>query len=205
MTYFLCQASGLMGGSFAWSFRSYMESTATEGTVETTWNGAISAMFNTVAFQDLVASDVTLTQTYSSTMSASWRQTTKTTTDLSIAGTATQSMPYHVSETVTWRTDLATRYGRGRWYLPPMAVGALATDGFYLSAAAVTALTDAVNVAISNWTGTLTPQILHRNGAKGGVTALSVDPVVSGDVPDGLNTQRRRADKRVPARTALTF
>ena len=205
MTFFLCQASGLLGASFPWSFRSMMSSTSSESAVEASWNGGIVAMFNTVAFQDLVAADVTVTQTYSSTMSADFRQTTKTVTDLSIAGSATQSMPYRTTEIVTWRTALATRYGHGRWFLPPMAVGALATDGFFLSAAAQTALVSAVNAALSSWSGTLNMVILHRNGAKGGVTPLTTDPVIAGDVPDSLATQRRRADKRVPARASLTF
>ena len=205
MANYLCVAGGTLGSSFPWSFRSYVQSAGSESAVQAAWNSGIDAMFTSTGFAALLPTDVEATYTYTSTMNANWKQTTKTQNDISLAGSASTSLPYHVSEVVTWRTAQATKYGHGRWFLPPLAVTALASGGFYLSNAAVVDIVTAVNAAITAWGSEVNLLILHRNGTKSGPGALTTDPVIGGDVPDGLDTQRRRADKRVPARTALTF
>ena len=205
MANYLCVAGGTLGGSFPWSFRSYATASGAESAVQTAWNAGIAAMFASSGFNALLPTGVELTYTYTSTMNSAWKQTTKTQNDVSVAGAASSSLPYHVAETVTWRTAQATKYGHGRWFLPPMAVTALATGGFYLSSAAQNDIVTAVNAAITAWGSTLSLVILHRNGTKSGPGPLTTDPVIGGDVPDGLDTQRRRADKRVPSREALTY
>jgi len=205
MPNYLHNASGLIADTFPWSFRMYSTSAATESAAETSWSNAIDAMFTTEAFAAIVPETVELTGTYTSTMNADWKQTTKTSTDFSVVGTASTAQPNHRCEVVTWRTAQATRYGHGRWYLPCLATTALASGGYYLASAAVGDIVSAVNAAISAWTGTLQPVILHRKGTKSGPGPLTTDNIISGDVPDGFDTQRRRADKRVPARTSLTF
>jgi hypothetical protein len=202
---YLCEAGGTLNSAYAWSFRSYATSPDSEGAVQAAWNSGIVAMFGVSAFQALVPTEVELTYTYTSTMNSNWKQTTKTQNDVSVVGSATTSLPYHVSEVVTWRTAQATKYGHGRWFLPPLGVTALATGGFSLSAAAQTDIVSAVNAAITAWGSTLSLVILHRNGTKSGPGPLTTDPVIGGDVPNILNTQRRRADKIVPSRVALTF
>jgi len=205
MSNYLHFAGGLIADSFPWSFRMYSTSAATEEAAQTAWSSAIVAMFSSEGFAAIVPSTVELTSTYTSTMNADWKQTTKTSTDESVVGTGATSLPYHVCEVVTWRTAQATRYGHGRWYLPCLATTALASGGYYLASAAVGDIVSAVNAAISAWTGTLQPVILHRKGTKSGPGPLTTDNIISGDVPDGFDTQRRRADKRVPARQSLTF
>jgi hypothetical protein len=206
MPNYLHTASGTLGGTFAWSFTSKSTSSSAEAAAETAWGGGIAAMFGSGGFNGLLASDVELTLTSTSTATADWKQSTITRTTHAVAGAATQSLPYQVGEVVTWRTDLATKYGRGRWFLPPMAVGALATDGFVLSATAVTDIVTAVNAALASWAGVLNLQILHRKGSIGGAVApLSISPIATGDVANKLVIQKRRADKLVPTRSALTF
>jgi len=205
MANYECVAGGTLADSFPWSFRMYMTSADSESAAQSAWSSSINAMFTYSAFEALLPSETNCSYTYTSTMSADWKQTTKTQTDEDLVGTGTQSMPYHVCETVTWRTAQATKYGHGRWYLPALCTTALATDGYYLSSTAVGDIVAAVNAAITAWSGVLTPVILHRNGTRSGPGPLTTDNVISGDVPDGLTTQRRRADKRVPTRTSLTF
>lgn len=205
MANYLCQAGGTLNGSSAWSFRSYATSSGAESAVQTAWNSGIAAMFASSGFAGLLPTTVELTYTYTSTMNANWKQTTKTQTNLSVVGTATTSMPYHVSEVVTWRTAQATKYGHGRWFLPPLAVTALATGGWSLSSTAQGDIVTAVNAAITAWGSTVNLVILHRNGTKSGPGPLTTDPVIGGDVPNLLDTQRRRADKIVPSRVSLTF
>lgn len=205
MPNYLHVAQGQIADAFPWSLRIYSVSSSSEAAAETTWSSGIAAMFNSTGFNGLLPSTVNVNSTYTSTMSASWKQTTKTTTSASLPGGATTSLPYHTAECVTWRTAQATRYGRGRWYLPPLSTGALATGGYYLSSTAVTDIVTAVNALLSACVGSLQFVVLHRTGTKSGPGPLTTDNIVSGDVPDGFDVQRRRADKRVPARTSLTF
>lgn len=205
MPFYLCQAGGTMNSAFPWSFRMVMSSSSGESAAESNWHASILAMFNSAPFLALVPASTELTYTYSSTLDSTFHQTTKTQSTAAVSGSATASLPYHVAEVVTWRTGFATRYGRGRWYLPPLATSALATAGYVLSTTAVTDIVGAVNAAIAAWAGVLNPVLLHRKATKNGPGALSTDPIVSGDVPNGLDTQRRRGDKLVPVRSSLTF
>lgn len=206
MSNYMHVAGGLIEAAFPWSFRSYSTSTSAESAAETTWHTGIAAMFNSTGLQSMLATGTSLTYTYTSTMDAAWHQTTKTQTNATIAGTATTSLPFHVAECVTWRSAFATRYGRARWYLPPLATGALATGGYYMSAAAVGDIVTAVNAFLSNITATIQLVILHRHGTKNGsITPLAFTPITGGDVGDSFDTQRRRADKRTEARTSLTY
>jgi hypothetical protein len=122
-----------------------------------------------------------------------------------MVGTGAAGLPYQVAEVVTWRTASATKWGRGRWYLPPLTAAALATGGFVLSASTVTEIVDAVNAAIAAWVGTLNLQILHRKNTISGPLADTLTPITGGDVSDKCVIQKRRADKLVPTRSELTF
>jgi hypothetical protein len=162
-------------------------------------------MFGLAGFAALVPSTVEVTFTSTSTANAAFKQTTKTTTTHAIVGTGGAGLPYQVGEVVTWRSAQATKWGRARWYLPPMTAAALAAGGFVLAAASVTQIVDAVNAGLTNWVGTLNFQILHRKNTLSGPAALTLTPISSGDVADKLVIQRRRADKLLPTRSALTF
>lgn len=205
MPNYLCEAGGILSGGFPWSIRMYMVSSDTESTAETTWHASITDMWGSTGLNALIPSATELTYTYTSTMSAAWKQTTKTQTNATLAGGGTGAMPYHVAEVVTWRSAQATKYGRGRWYLPGLIPGALAAGGYFLSTTATGDIVTAVNAAITAWGSTLQPVILHRKATKSGPGALTTDNIIAGDIPDQLAVQRRRADKRVPIRTSLTF
>lgn len=205
MPNYLLVASGQIGGSFPWSLRMYATASGSEAAVETTWSSGIAAMFNATGFNGILPNTVNVNSTYTSTMDASWKQTTKTQTSASLTGGAAQSLPWHVAEVVTWRTALATRYGRGRWYLPCLGSGSLATAGGKMSATAQTDIVTAVNALLAITVPSIQFVILHRRGTKTGPGPLTTTPIISGDVPDGYDVQRRRADKYVPARTSLTF
>lgn len=205
MTFYIHKAQGVIG-AFAWSFGAISSSTATESAAETAWGAGIAAMFGTTAFLGLLPTTVEFTLTSTSTASADFKQTTKTQTTHAITGTsASPALPYQVSEVVTLRTALATKYGHGRWFLPAMATNALATGGFVLSATAVSDIVAAVNAAFAAFGSTLSIQILHRKGSlNGAATPFSVSPVNSGDVPNKFVIQKRRADKFTVTRSAIT-
>lgn len=204
MPFYLHQATGLLNAAFPWSIHSVSSSAATESAAQTAWDAGIVAMWNSAGFNALVPTGTTLTGTSTSTANASFKQTTKTSSSHSIAGTATTSLSYHTAEVVTFRSSQATKYGHARWYLPPLGTTALATGGYILSAATMTSMQTAVNAFLTAIRGTLTLVILHRKGTLHGPGPLTTDNIIAADMPNNLSVQRRRADKLVPTRTALT-
>lgn len=205
MAYYLHVASGVIDTNQPWSVRIYSSATASEATAETNWHAGFSAFFNTASVIALWPTSVSWTGTYTSTMDANFHQTTKTSTAVTATGTGTTALPPHNAMLVTWRSALATRYGRGRWYLPPFGTASLATGGNVLSATAVGDLVSALNAGLGTWVGVLGFQILHRRGTKGGITPLSLSPIIAGDVPNRFGVQRRRDDKAIETRSTLTF
>lgn len=205
MANYLHVAGGVIEGSFPWSIRIYSTSGATESVAQTNWNSGISAMFNSAAFFAFLPVGTNVTFSYTSTMDANWKQTTKTSSVLAINGAAVTALPPHTCEIVTFRSAKATKYGRARWYLPALGTACLAAGGNVLSATAVGNIVTAWNTGQGQWRGTLQFVVLHRRGAKSGVPALSTDNLVSGDVPNTFAVQRRRTDKFVSTRQALTF
>lgn len=205
MPNYLHKAGGLLSGGFPWSIGMVSVSSSAEAAAQTTWDNGIVAMWTNAGFAALIPSGTTLTYTSTSTASTAFKQTTKTMTTHSTAGTATQGNPYQVAEVVTWRTSQATKWGRGRWYLPGVGTNALATGGYLLSAAAVASLVTGVNAGLTIWVASLNFQVLHRKNTLSGPAADTLTPIFSGDISNKLVIQRRRADKLVPTRNALTF
>jgi hypothetical protein len=206
VTYYLLKAGGLLGGTFPWSFGSVGFSAGAESSVATTWDAAILALWQDATLAPFMPATTTLTYTSASTASPEFKQTTKTTLDHSIAGgSSSDAVGWRTCIIVTWRSILSTRYGRGRWYMPGPATNALAATGYELSAAASTAVSDAVSAFSGALGGAITLQILHRKGSlDGAATPLSLSPVTSADTPNTFGSQRRRADKIVPTRTVIS-
>lgn len=205
MPNYLHQAGGTLEGGFPWSITMVSTSSDSESAAQTVWDNEIVAMWGNAAFNALMPAGTVLTYTQTSTANASFKQTTKTTNTHSTPGTATAGLPFQVAEVVTWRSAQATKWGRGRWYLPPIGVTALATAGFVLSTTAVSDIVTAVNAGLTVWVGSLNFQILHRKNTLTGPLADTLTPIASGDVSNKLVIQRRRADKYVPTRSVLTF
>ena len=205
MPNYLHQAGGTLEGGFPWSIGMVSSSSATEASAQTTWDAGIVAMWTLSGFAALVPAGTILTYTSTSTASATFKQTTKTTTTHNTAGTGAAGLPYQVAEVVRWETASATKWGRGRWYLPPMTAASLATAGFVLAAGSVTEIVDAVNAALADWAGVLNLQILHRKNTIDGPAANTLTPITGGFVSNKCVIQKRRADKYVPTLSALTF
>jgi hypothetical protein len=204
MAFYLHVAQGTLGGSFPWSITAVSESSATEAAAQTAWDAGMVAMWTSAAFNALIPTTTTLTETSTSTANASFKQTTKTISTHSDAGTGTGSLPFQIAEVVTLRTTKYTKYGHGRWFLPALAPAALATGGNVMSTTAQADIVAAVNAAFTAFGSTLQLQVLHRKATLTGPGALTTDAVVSGDVSNKFVIQRRRGDKLVPSRSAIT-
>lgn len=205
MAYYLCQFGGVIGDSFPWSCRMVTQSTNSESSVSTLWDAAVVALWTESALIAYIPTDAKLGYSSVSTASASFKQTTKTQVSHSTPGTSgSVSLPYHTCEIITFRTAFSTRWGRGRWYFPALATNALETTGGVIKAAAQTALQAGMGAFFVALTSAVTPMILHRNGADGGlITPDSLSTITGGDIPTTFAVQRRRADKLVPTR--VTF
>jgi hypothetical protein len=203
MPNYLHKAGGTLQGGFPWSIGLVSTSSATESAAQTNWDNGILAMWSLAAFNALMAAGSILTYTSTSTATASFTQTTKTQTTHNLPGAGVVGLPFQVAEVVTWRTASATKWGRGRWYLPSMGTNALATSGFVLAASAQATIVTAMAAARAAWAGTLNFQILHRHNTLAGPLALTLTPIVNGDVSNKLVIQRRRADKYTPVRSTF--
>lgn len=204
MADYLLTAGGNIG-SFPWSFTMKATAPGTESAVETAWAAGIAAMYGTAGFASMLSTATELTFTSTSTADAAWKQTTKTETTHAISGTGTGALPYQTAAIVTWRTNQATKYGHGRWYIAGLAPAAMATAGFVLSTTATGDIVAAVNAAITAWGTTFQPVVLHRKGTISGPGPLTTDPIIKGDVSNKPAVQRRRGDKFTVVRTDLTF
>jgi len=97
-----------------------------------------------------------------------------------------ETLPPQIALAVSLRTALATRAGRGRFYLPPFSVAQM--DAGRLPAATQTDVLDQVNQFYDSLiANSHTPVIYHR-------TAASTTPVTVIAVGDVYDTQRRRRD-----------
>lgn len=104
---------------------------------------------------------------------------------------AGETLPPQVALAVTLRTALATRAGRGRFYLPPFAVTQM--DAGRLPSATQADVLDQVEQMFDSLIGNShTPVIYHRNQA-------STTPITTVAVGDVYDTQRRRRDSYVEA------
>jgi hypothetical protein len=198
MANYICTANFILGAAFPASVGIKFTSALSEASAETAFHTGIVAAWNSASFLALMSTTTSLVSTETSTATGTWHQQTKTVTNATIAGGAAgASLPYHDAMVVEWVTAFADKSGHGRWYWPPLAVTAIASTGYNWSAAALTAAQTAFNAMLTAWRGNLTPVLLNRR-------ALTTRNIINGNVSDMVAVQNRRADKRIPARTALT-
>lgn len=197
MANYLCSANGSLSDTFPWSFHSYVVSGLSEASVATSWDTGIKAMWNSAGLNALIPAHTHLLNTSAATLDATFHQISVTTTADGLVGTGVQALPFECAHVVTWRIAGAKKGQTGRWFLPGLAVTALATTGYTLSAATQTSMQTAVNAFLTSIRGNLTLVLRHR---KLGTT----ENITRGDITDTVNVQRRRADKRVPTRVLLT-
>lgn len=205
MTFYHCNAEGHLPGGEKFDFGVHVSGVAgAADTVLTAWIGAIGDLFNHDAglgntlkshISDQVGVD---DATVAELDELTGRQVTK------VMGTATNTgtnvgepLPPQVSLAVSTRTSLATKAGRGRFYLPPLAVGA-ALGGELILAAQEAAVGGAQAALTAMSTAGFAVVVYHRR-------LLGGDLVVRVDVGSIFDTQRRRRNKLVETRLSATI
>lgn len=118
---------------------------------------------------------------------------------VSVVGTAVGNpLPVDVALVVSLRTTLANRRGRGRFYLPSLAVGSVLTSLGRVLPAAQTQIADAGVTAWTNYVATGTPVVYSRVGR-------TTQAVSAFDVGDLWDTQRGRQDRIPESRDTRTM
>jgi hypothetical protein len=126
-------------------------------------------------------------------------QSARVDTAQSIVGVAVGSaMPGDVALVVSLRTALANRSGRGRFYLPQPAASQLTTTGKVLA----DLISDIGSSLSAGWavynSGLDRPVVYSR-------THKSTNNITTFDIGDLYDTQRRRENKVLEARTSTTM
>jgi hypothetical protein len=206
MTNYRCEVFGLIGGDFQWSNRIHVSGATAESTLATDFAAAVSALYTTATngLQNFMSTDVTVTGVLVTTLNSTFHQTTGTDAALTIAGTdENASLPWHNAEVITWRTAQRTKWGHGRWYLPPFAEDQITA---HVIKAATTAkmkiVFDAFYGAFA--AASVTPFIYNDKVRKDGTPPYTVTPITNYDISDKPGTQRRRVSKIQPTRVVGT-
>ena len=180
-----------------WSFNVH---TTGSGSLAAAQAGAVAAAnaFWTGHFDALTTADVSMTEVSTASLDeATDKQISRLADGVVLPGVATgQSLPPQVALGVSWKTALATRAGQGRIYLPPLAVS------FVFGERANVSSVDGVVAGINAFWAALNTAGLQLV-VRGKKTHVST-PVVRGNVGNVFDTQRRRRNKLVEVRTALT-
>lgn len=189
-------ASGTTPGE-AFSFTMHAEANLSTGDAATAFGDALTACW-AAGMDELTTPDVDLTLASAAAINeATDGQITRVEVVLALTGTdAGEMLPFQCATVISLLTASATRHGRGRFYLPPLAVSTLDTGR--TSAAAITTLDTAWTAFFDSLnTDGVNPVVRNRTGHVS-------TPVTSARVGNVIDTQRRRRNKLVEVYTAIT-
>lgn len=196
MTLFRLVASGTTPGE-SFSHTLHAESALSPAGAATAWGDALDAAM-TAGWAAQMPGNVEYTAASAASIDpATDKQMQRSEVVLSIPGTnVTEILPFQCATAVSLTTAFATRSGRGRFYLPPLAVSAI--SGGRVAAASLTALVAGADALFDSLnTDALTPVVRNR------ATHVSTG-VTGGFIDDVIDTQRRRRNKLVGVREAVT-
>jgi len=189
-------ASGTTPGE-TFSFTMHAEGTLSTGDAATAFADALTAAWG-AGMDDVTTADVDLTLASAATIDpATDGQITRVEVVLALTGVgAGEMLPFQCATVVSLLTASATRHGRGRFYLPPLA--ALVLDGGRISAASLAVLDTAWTAFFSSLNGdNITPVVRNRTGHVS-------TTVTSARIGDVIDTQRRRRNKLTETQVVVT-
>lgn len=175
-----------------WSFGVHSQGSLLTTAANAAWVGAFQAFWTatgalycaTVGVDELTTAEVIQT---------TGKQATKAYTASSLAGSnAGPCLPFQIAPVVSFRTAAANRTGRGRIYTPSPAVDQIVGSKL-VTAARQDLLDGAVDMLRALRTAGLTPVLYGR-------TDHQTQEILSVDVGDVVDTQRRRRNKLIEQR-----
>jgi len=179
----------------SWSFGVHSEGNASLAAAQAAWNAGITAFFS-VAYTATICADVTAVEAKTVELDpVTGSQLTGAVDPRNDAGTnVAECLPFQCAPVVSLRTATLSRRGRGRFYAPSLAVDQVAAGR--MVAGAQTALANSAEAMMNALqAAALQPVIYHRDLG-------TTTNVVSLDVGDVIDTQRRRRNKLIEARTS---
>ena len=188
-------ASGTTPGE-TFSFTLHGESALSTGDAAQEFADALTAAW-AAGMDDLTTADIDLTLASAATLDpATDGQITRAEVVLALTGVAAGEMlPFQCATVISLLTNSATRHGRGRFYLPPLAVSQ--TDQGRVSAAAMIVLDTAWTAFFDSLnTSGITPVVRNRTGHVS-------TTVTSARVGNVIDTQRRRRNKLTEVYTVI--
>ena len=189
--------SGTLPGGDVYMFTWWATSGQAIDTVHNAGTAWASDFFGGAGVAALFPVSTTLTNvTTVQVTDADGKQTFRRDSGLALSGSnASGALPGDVAMVTSLRTALSNRSGRGRFYLPgPGQDQVDPTDG-RVDAGAVTALLAGLTTAWTTYVGTATPVIYSR-------TFRTTTPVVSFDIGNLFDTQRRRESSMLESRVS---
>jgi hypothetical protein len=177
-----------------WSFGLYTDSSLSLAAMQSQWMTGITNFWSTATA--LFCTDVETTRATTVELDpATGKQLTGAEDTRTDAGTSTATcLPFQCAPVVSLRTATLSRAGRGRFYAPSLAVDQVAA-GRMLTTARDT-LADAALDLVQGLTSAGGNVVIYHRAT--GTTSL----VTSLDVGDVIDTQRRRRNKLIEARTS---
>jgi len=178
-----------------WTFTLHTTGSGSLAAAQTSWEAATGALW-TGSLDGIVATDIAMTEvTTASLDEAGGGQLSRLSDAVTRPGVSTEeSLPAQCAVAVSTRSSLATRGGRGRFYLPP--VDTTVMDAGRLSAVAQALIVASAELMFSTLDGSgLSPVLLNR-------TTMVQTPITAFDVGDVIDTQRRRRNKLIEARVS---
>lgn len=205
MSFYHCNAEGHVPSGEVFNFGIHVSGVAGDAAaVLTAWTTAVGQIFDHDAglgntFKSHVSDQVGVDDvTVAELDPSSGRQLTKVMAAAVHAGTNTdEPLPPQVAVAVSLRTGLATKAGRGRLYLCPLATGA--DIGGKIILAAQEAILAGVQTGLTTMGTAGFPCVIYHRGTVDGTLVTRID------VGDVFDTQRRRRNKLIESRLSATI
>lgn len=185
-------AAGVTPGEI-FNFSLWSNGNLSIGDAQAAWDLALTTFWST-AVAGLFANEVAITSTSTAEVDvATGLQSVRVDSAVSLPGTSTAEMlPFQCATAVSLRTIFATRRGRGRFFLPPVTVAAIASGR--LLTTAQTTLADAAQSMMTVLAGQGQTPVVYSRASRAAITITGID------VGNVIDTQRRRRNKLVEVR-----
>lgn len=185
-------ASGVTPGEI-WNFSLFTNGNVSLAAAQSAWEDSLSSFWSG-SMAPNVANEVSLTGASTAEIDvATGKQSTRVEGALSLPGTSTaESLPFQCATAVSLRTIFATRSGRGRFYLPPLAVSVMLNGR--VTTAVQNVLADGVSLMMLTLQSSGLTPVVYSRVARAAVTITSID------VGNVIDTQRRRRNKLIEVR-----
>lgn len=176
-----------------WTFSLWTNGSLSINAAHSAWEAATGTFWSGGIDQHISAQVINTSLSTAEVDVATGRQSQRLESAVNRPGVAAgQMLPFQCATAVSLRTIFATRSGRGRFYLPPLAVSVLLAGR--VTPAVQSDLADAAALMLQALAGGgLTPVVYSR-------TAHAAVTITSIDVGDVIDTQRRRRNKLVEQR-----